>query len=184
MRTYDPDLGIFTSEDPSGTAGGVNLYAYGAGDPVNLTDPFGLWPSLGDIGNAVGNVASGAYDLASSHYGVAAAMLTGTACLTVAAVACASIVIGSGIINSAIIWRNTTGDERWGSLLLNGVATGIAAIPAAALAQKGVEELFANSQILKFGVNYITGLPGVVTGLLDPHANASGGLASSLDSEE
>ena len=32
----------FTQEDPIGLAGGLNLYGYGAGDPVNNADPFGL----------------------------------------------------------------------------------------------------------------------------------------------
>ena len=31
-----------TQEDPIGLAGGLNLYGYGAGDPVNNADPFGL----------------------------------------------------------------------------------------------------------------------------------------------
>jgi uncharacterized protein RhaS with RHS repeats len=31
-----------TQEDPIGLAGGLNLYGYGAGDPVNNRDPFGL----------------------------------------------------------------------------------------------------------------------------------------------
>jgi uncharacterized protein RhaS with RHS repeats len=33
-----------TQEDPIGLAGGLNLYGYGEGDPVNNSDPFGLCP--------------------------------------------------------------------------------------------------------------------------------------------
>ncbi|MGH9889566.1 MAG: RHS repeat-associated core domain-containing protein, partial [bacterium] len=43
-RYYDPKAGRFTQEDPIGLAGGVNLYGFGSGDPVNFTDPFGLCP--------------------------------------------------------------------------------------------------------------------------------------------
>jgi RHS repeat-associated protein len=43
-RQYDPITGRFTQEDPIGLAGGLNLYAYANGDPVNLSDPFGLCP--------------------------------------------------------------------------------------------------------------------------------------------
>lgn len=41
-RYYDPTSGRFTQEDPIGLAGGLNLYGYGDGDPVNNSDPFGL----------------------------------------------------------------------------------------------------------------------------------------------
>lgn len=46
-RYYDPATGRFTQEDPQGLAGGLNLYGFASGDPVNLGDPFGLcdpWP--------------------------------------------------------------------------------------------------------------------------------------------
>ena len=41
-RYYDPLTGRFTQEDPIGLAGGLNLYGYAGGDPVNHSDPFGL----------------------------------------------------------------------------------------------------------------------------------------------
>jgi RHS repeat-associated protein len=41
-RWYDPYLGRFLNEDPIGLAGGINLYAYAANDPVNQSDPSGL----------------------------------------------------------------------------------------------------------------------------------------------
>jgi len=43
-RYYDSRLGRFLSEDPIGVAGGLNLYAYGWNDPVNIIDPSGLGP--------------------------------------------------------------------------------------------------------------------------------------------
>ncbi|MFQ5705682.1 MAG: RHS repeat-associated core domain-containing protein, partial [Gemmatimonadales bacterium] len=39
---YDPATGRFTQEDPIGLAGGLNLYGFAGGDPVNFSDPFGL----------------------------------------------------------------------------------------------------------------------------------------------
>jgi RHS repeat-associated protein len=47
-RYYDPDTRRFISEDPLGLAGGINLYAFANGDPVNGSDPSGLGPC--DIG--------------------------------------------------------------------------------------------------------------------------------------
>ncbi|HYW10028.1 MAG TPA: DUF4951 domain-containing protein [Longimicrobium sp.] len=41
-RYFDPASGRFTQEDPIGIAGGLNLYAFGGGDPVSYTDPYGL----------------------------------------------------------------------------------------------------------------------------------------------
>jgi RHS repeat-associated protein len=41
-RYYDPQLGRFISEDPIGIAGGLNVYAFAGGEPVNRSDPSGL----------------------------------------------------------------------------------------------------------------------------------------------
>ena len=47
-RYYDPTTGRFTQEDPIGLAGGLNLYGFAAGDPVNFADPFGLKVCFGE----------------------------------------------------------------------------------------------------------------------------------------
>ena len=43
-RYYDPKVARFVSEDPIGVAGGLSLYAFAGGDPVNYSDPSGLAP--------------------------------------------------------------------------------------------------------------------------------------------
>ncbi len=42
FRGYAPDLGRWLSTDPIGEEGGVNLYGYVEGNPLNLVDPLGL----------------------------------------------------------------------------------------------------------------------------------------------
>jgi hypothetical protein len=44
-RYYDPVVRRFISEDPIGLAGGINWYAFAAGDPINRSDPSGLGPN-------------------------------------------------------------------------------------------------------------------------------------------
>jgi RHS repeat-associated protein len=43
-RYYNPGTGQFTQQDPIGLAGGLNLYGFAGGNPVNFSDPFGLCP--------------------------------------------------------------------------------------------------------------------------------------------
>ena len=47
MRVYDPALMMFLQPDPLSPfdEGGINSYAYCAGNPINLIDPSGLWPN-------------------------------------------------------------------------------------------------------------------------------------------
>jgi RHS repeat-associated protein len=43
-RWYEPQQGRFVSEDPIGLAGGINLFAYVANNPLLFSDPSGLCP--------------------------------------------------------------------------------------------------------------------------------------------
>jgi RHS repeat-associated protein len=60
-RYYSPSLHRFISEDPIGLAGGLNMYAYVEGNPINYTDPSGeilvnvATGAIGGLAGAVGN---------------------------------------------------------------------------------------------------------------------------------
>lgn len=62
----------FTQEDPAGLAGGLNLYGFAGGDPVNFSDPFGLagcdrqdpekcsfWDVLRNLWHGLGDIQRG-----------------------------------------------------------------------------------------------------------------------------
>jgi RHS repeat-associated protein len=59
-RYLDPQSGRFTQPDPIGIAGGLNLYGYANGDPVNYSDPFGLCPAIPQLCTAALGAAAGA----------------------------------------------------------------------------------------------------------------------------
>jgi RHS repeat-associated protein len=45
-RYYDPEVGRFINKDPIGYAGGMNLYGYVGGNPINWVDFLGLKPII------------------------------------------------------------------------------------------------------------------------------------------
>ena len=52
-RAYNPNLARWLSRDPIGEAGGFGLYMYVSNNPINLYDPYGMWPEIMgmDLGN-------------------------------------------------------------------------------------------------------------------------------------
>lgn len=72
-RYYDPMGGQFTQPDPIGLAGGLNLYGYAGGDPINFSDPFGLSPCL--AGPVAMRVCAAVITAAGAAIGAAAAQV-------------------------------------------------------------------------------------------------------------
>ncbi|MFF9105185.1 RHS repeat-associated core domain-containing protein [Streptomyces rubrogriseus] len=84
-RYYDPALGRFTQPDPSGQES--NPYLYATGDPINNSDPTGLfsWP---DVGSAIGGAVAG----------LAAATAVAAACAGTAGIGC----VAAGAVTGAL----------------------------------------------------------------------------------
>ncbi len=55
MRDYDSALGKYLEGDPIGLAGGINAYAYAAGNPVQWIDPDGRDIAVIENGPTAGN---------------------------------------------------------------------------------------------------------------------------------
>ncbi len=59
-RYYDPQTGRFISQDPSGQAGGTNLYEYALSSPTTYTDPSGNNPLIAAC--VIGGLMDGGLD--------------------------------------------------------------------------------------------------------------------------
>jgi RHS repeat-associated protein len=71
-RMYSPLLGRFLQTDPIGTDGGMNVYGYVGGDPVNETYPWGLQAAPTDPGSIYVTGTSGGSFGGSNLFGVGA----------------------------------------------------------------------------------------------------------------
>ncbi|MFE1735244.1 RHS repeat-associated core domain-containing protein [Streptomyces bacillaris] len=83
-RYYDPDIGRFTTPDPSGQE--KNPYLYAEGDPVNRIDPSGLLSFADSVGIVAGALAGG---VAVATVAVACAGTAGVGCIAAGAVTAA-----------------------------------------------------------------------------------------------
>jgi RHS repeat-associated protein len=98
---YDPVTGRFTQQDPIGIVGGVNVYGFAEGDPVNFSDPFGLQgcaenPNGSEclfIRAVAGSVRVQAIDVAA----VATGMLAGVAASLTPVIPITIIILGERV---------------------------------------------------------------------------------------
>jgi RHS repeat-associated protein len=194
LRSYDPSLGTFTSEDPAGASADANLYAYTWGDPTNYTDPYGLF-GLSDIGHALGDAGKFAYQ----HEGTITAIGAAGVCVAATAGTCGFAIVSAAVINqTAMTAKLATGDSSWEQY---GVGTAFNVV-GTALGAGGVKVLDMADDAFRAGqglvnaaaeegehllegatekiVGQIVGLPSTILGLLDIGTDDSGELATGL----
>ena len=100
-RYYSPRLGRFLQPDPIGYQGGLNLYAYVGGDPLNLTDPSGLIQEA--VGNAVNALIQNLNPIGTANaqaaLGLCAAGPAG--CAAGASITAGQIILGGAAVAGA-----------------------------------------------------------------------------------
>lgn len=114
MRYYDPTLGPFTQQDPTGQEA-TNVYAYAGNNPVNFTDPSG-GALFGQLGAVVGTAIA-----------VAGCVLLSIPTLSAGCGVAIAVGMGAGTIVSGV----ASGDESMGPFL-SGIGTVVTGVIASA----------------------------------------------------
>lgn len=92
-RYYSPLLGRYLSRDPVELVGGVNFYVYAGNDPINNSDPLGLFAWAAGIAAAAGIVVGAV---------VVAALLPAIAVTGMGLLAAAGVVAGAALIGGCV----------------------------------------------------------------------------------
>jgi|GEM_PF-1666622 len=106
-RFYDPSLGRFLNRDPVGFAGGLNLFSYGANNPVSRVDHTGLF----DWGRAAGGFFRG-LGLAAVGAAATAGFLTMFPATTVGVAVLGAVAVGTAI-GTGLYEAFTGREHRW-----------------------------------------------------------------------
>jgi uncharacterized protein RhaS with RHS repeats len=126
-RYYDPGLKRFTSEDPIGIAGGVNLAAYVGGNPISRRDPHGLDnPGMGPYDAPSSNSPFTAEGVANTVAGIAT---VGGVIGAYAGYVIAGTEVASGVVGAigGLVVADAVASGMVGGLVIGG-AVGVVAV--------------------------------------------------------
>ena len=151
FRAYDPTHGRWLNRDPMGEGGGIDLYAYVGGNPINSIDALGLCPAekpnpwLCGAAKAVAGAAGGAAMTAAFAFLTGNfAALTPAALAAGAAVGAVANVMGPGVVTGwtggivSTLAHVTEGFSPVGLAATLGDAVGASASPGTAVAQGAI----------------------------------------------
>jgi RHS repeat-associated protein len=136
-RYYDPAVGRFLGRDPFGglmiLPQSLNRYAYVLNNPALYRDPYGYWPSLGDVWDKTKDVAGAAADfvtdpdnIVSGVQMVSGVVMVGTCSGGVAPVC----VVSAGVYTGASVAKILMADNLPEQIVVGGTAVlGYANIP-------------------------------------------------------
>jgi RHS repeat-associated protein len=139
-RYYNPYICRFVNADPSGFAGGLNMYAFADGNPISEQDPFGLWAGLDDLaftggGAVLGALSAGISGLISGHftwtqvgYGAVAGAAAGETTLYAGPIAGGAVLGGlNSILNQSLNMANGNAQSfNYGAVAGSAVLGGLA----------------------------------------------------------
>ncbi|AZE93145.1 hypothetical protein C4J96_1011 [Pseudomonas orientalis] len=113
-RAYDPDLMVFLQADPLSPfdEGGLNGYAYCAGNPINMMDPSGLFPSWLSWALTGAALVLGLVTMGSSMVAISGLTFAAAGAAKLMALAASTLGVYGGVLGVAALGTKAVDDAN------------------------------------------------------------------------